>query len=297
MPLSGLAWPLLVLICALLLLSLPATLSASPLSNSFYPHLLRTRRSSLTSASPSPPPSHRYTSPSPSPSSPSPHPSPYPSAPFATNSSYIDVYSFGAVGDGATDNTGPFQSAIDAVAHGGGGTVVIPRGYFLFTGSLRVPQGVVLEGTYAVVPSHPMAGAQSMPLITGSLLLPTGGHNNESGTPFITLQRDATLRGVVIYYPTQSMTSLPHPFPWTVDLVSDNAAVMDVECLNCWNFVRAVGAGRHYIARLQGQPINIGVFVDETYDIGRIENVHFSQPTHTTHTHSPHHPPSPSPTH
>jgi len=52
--------------------------------------------------------------------------------------------------------------------------------------------------------------------------------------------------------------------------------VMDVECLNCWNFVRAVGSGRHYIARLQGQPMNIGIMIDETYDIGRIENVHFN---------------------
>ena len=36
-----------------------------------------------------------------------------------------------------------------------------------------------------------------------------------------------------------------------------------------------VSAGRHYIARLQGQPLNIGVFVDQVYDIGRIEDVHF----------------------
>jgi hypothetical protein len=40
--------------------------------------------------------------------------------------------------------------------------------------------------------------------------------------------------------------------------------------------VAAVNAHRHYIARVQGHPINIGVFVDETYDIGRIEDVHFN---------------------
>ena len=48
---------------------------------------------------------------------------------------------------------------------------------------------------------------------------------------------------------------------------------MDVELLGAWNGVAAVLAHRHYIARVQGQPLNIGVFVDETYDIGRIENV------------------------
>jgi len=57
---------------------------------------------------------------------------------------------------------------------------------------------------------------------------------------------------------------------------------MDVECLNCWNFVRAVNSARHYIARLQGQPINTGVFIDETYDIGRVENVHFN-PWYSSH--------------
>jgi len=46
--------------------------------------------------------------------------------------------------------------------------------------------------------------------------------------------------------------------------------------LGAWNGIAAVAAHRHYIARVQGQPINIGVFVDETYDIGRIEDVHFN---------------------
>ena len=39
-------------------------------------------------------------------------------------------------------------------------------------------------------------------------------------------------------------------------LHGNNAAVTDIECLNCWNAVRAVAAARHYIARIQGQPIN-----------------------------------------
>jgi len=34
--------------------------------------------------------------------------------------------------------------------------------------------------------------------------------------------------------------------------------------------------GRHYIARVQGQPINTGIYIDQTYDIGRVENVHWN---------------------
>ena len=247
----------------------PLHVSADQQSTAFFSHLLRTqpRRwsgSDARSSSSSTPASHRYAAMSP------------PASPLASNASYVDVYAYGAVGDGLTDNTAAFQAAISAINAGGGGTVVIPRGYFLFKGSLTVPQGVTLEGTYAAVPSHPMTGAKSMPVITGSLLLPTAGRGTQTGPAFITLARDATLRGVVIYYPEQTMTEQPVPFPWTVDLVSDNSAVLDVECLNCWDFVRAVGSGRHYIARLQGQPLNTGIFIDETYDIGRVDSVHFN---------------------
>lgn len=42
----------------------------------------------------------------------------------------------------------------------------------------------------------------------------------------------------------------------TVCMSGNNPAVTDLECLNCWNAIYAVGAARHYIARIQGQPIN-----------------------------------------
>ena len=45
----------------------------------------------------------------------------------------------------------------------------------------------------------------------------------------------------------------------------NNAAVTDLECLNCWNAIRAVGAGRHYIARVEGQPINTVRNTDLSY--------------------------------
>jgi len=55
-----------------------------------------------------------------------------------------------------------------------------------------------------------------------------------------------------------------------------NSAIFDVELCNSYYGIYAVEAHRHYISRVQGQPIYIGVYVDQTYDIGRIENVHFN---------------------
>jgi len=87
---------------------------------------------------------------------------------------------------------------------------------------------------------------------------------------------DAAVRGFVIYYPEQVTTKAPLPYPWTIELTNTNGAVIDIECLNCWNFISAVRADRHYISRVQGQPINTGIYIDKIYDIGRVENVHWN---------------------
>ena len=59
-----------------------------------------------------------------------------------------DILSFGAVGDGATLCTKPIQSAIDACASGGGGTVTVPPGIFL-TGTLYLRSHVNLHLEHA----------------------------------------------------------------------------------------------------------------------------------------------------
>jgi hypothetical protein len=47
------------------------------------------------------------------------------------------------------------------------------------------------------------------------------------------------------------------PYPWAVDMIGDNTAVIDCLLLNPWLAIRAVNANRHYIARVQGQ---VGAF-------------------------------------
>jgi len=59
-------------------------------------------------------------------------------------------------------------------------------------------------------------------------------------------------------------------------MTGDNPAVIDVELLNPYQAIMANGAGRHYISRVQGQPILYGIWIDNTFDIGRVENVHWN---------------------
>ena len=202
----------------------------------------------------------------------------------------LDVTAFGAKPDNNTDNTKPFQDALNACSKANGGKVFVGTGLYRFNGSLSIPPGCTLSGTYTIVPSHDLRGNNKQ-ITDGTVLIPTQGRNLSGGCDinctksFIQIGPNAVLRGLVIYYQEQETTLTPVPYPWAVYLGdpdskyggnADNAAVTDVELLGAWNGVAAVAAHRHYIARVQGQPLNIGVFVDETYDIGRIEDVHFN---------------------
>jgi hypothetical protein len=46
--------------------------------------------------------------------------------------------------------------------------------------------------------------------------------------------------------------------------------------LNPYNGIDATRNERHLIRNVQGQPLRRGIWVDQIYDIGRIENVHFN---------------------
>jgi hypothetical protein len=94
--------------------------------------------------------------------------------------------------------------------------------------------------------------------------MPRGGRGNASAPAFISLTENSAVRGFTIFYPDQAPDAAPVPYPWTLALSGNNPAVIDVELLNSWNGISAVGAPRHYIARVQGQPINIGLFIDQT---------------------------------
>ena len=212
----------------------------------------------------------------------------------------INVMDFGAVPDGETDNTdgksircqihqGPmllsrftflfcfliaFQQALDAAgAKDGSHIVFAPAGKYKFSGSLKFPPTVALIGTYQKAPSHQFPkGAPS----DGTVLMPTANEGNADAPGFLHIQTDGTLRGVCIYYPRQTGEKKVIEYPFAISLSGNDAAVIDVELLNAYQGVKAVGAARHYLARIEGQPIHTGVYLDQIYDIGRLEDVHFN---------------------
>jgi hypothetical protein len=184
----------------------------------------------------------------------------------------------GLSGDGKTDSTAPLQEVVNALGHAGGGSVQLPRGNFLFTGHVNVPSNVIIEGTWPSVPSHVGLRDKGFPKPTdgGTTFLVTGDAGREDAQPFMTLNTNCTLRGVVIFYPDQTRTEIPTPYPYAIAMRGKNPAVVDCELLNPYNGIDASGSERHLIRNVQGQPLRRGIYIDTITDIGRIENVHFN---------------------
>ncbi len=178
------------------------------------------------------------------------------------------VTDFGAKGGGETDDTAAFQAALDAAA-GKGGIVYAPAGTYLIGGNLDIPQGVMLRGVWEA-PHHTDIGK-------GSILYATGNKGTEDGPPFIMLHQSSGVRGLTIFYPDQIVTDI-QAYPWCIQGQGMHCSVRDVTLVNPY---RGIDFGTypnelHLVENVFGQPLRLGVFVDQTTDIGRLQNVHFN---------------------
>jgi hypothetical protein len=183
-------------------------------------------------------------------------------------SSGLNVHDFGATGDGKTDDTAAFTAAMKEAGDAGGDLVFVPRGNYLIKGTLEVPANVTLEGVFRA----PTARTQNR----GSTLLAVAGAGDANGQPFITLRQNATLHGLTVFYPEQKQANPPTPYPWTVRGIGDNCSLIDVLLVNPYQAVDfgTHPAGRHLIRGLYAQALYRGVFIDQCFDVGRIEDVH-----------------------
>src|ERR1700730_8931382 len=115
------------------------------------------------------------------------------------------VNSFGAKGDGHTDDTAAIQSAITAVGSAGGGSVVFSAARYFTSGTFVVPRGVVLCG----VIEGPFDVAGVNPAVT--TIAPTLLITSTTG-PFLTLQGfGAGATDLLFHYPNQVAPSAAMP--------------------------------------------------------------------------------------
>ncbi|HEY3854141.1 MAG TPA: glycosyl hydrolase family 28-related protein [Verrucomicrobiae bacterium] len=178
---------------------------------------------------------------------------------------------YGAMGNGANDDTVAIQTALNDATAAGGGVVFLPRGNYYIAGNLTIPQHTSLVGIWRA----PQANSQDV----GTTLLAIQGAGSASGTPFITLQGpNSTLDGVTIFYPKQVTANPPTPYPWTLAAGGgENVTVQNVLLVNPYQGIDLAThtSARHLIRGVYGQPLLTGIAVDQCYDIGRIMDIHF----------------------
>lgn len=176
-----------------------------------------------------------------------------------------------AFADGVTDATAPIQQLLDA-KKATGGTVNLPPGQYLIRGSLHVPSGVTLKGSWDA-PHH---GNQWK---RGTTLLIAGGEGVEEGPAAIELDGDASAQGLTMLWPAQDPAQIK-AYPWAIRGHGHHDTVENVTLMNAYQGIKMGGdnadGSLHLIRNVFGCVLRRGVMVDNTTDIGRIENVHFN---------------------
>jgi hypothetical protein len=182
---------------------------------------------------------------------------------------YVNVKEYGTLADGISDDTPAIQKALNDSPNKGG-ICFLPSGRYRLNGSLVVPEGVTLKGSYDGVPhpSHPI----------GTVLLIYGGKGNADAAPAITLKSNASVKNLIIHYPEQQAPPKVIPYPWTIQIEGVMCQVVDLAMTNPY---QAIDAGSkwnelHLLRNIFACPLKIGIYVDQCTDVGRIENVHFN---------------------
>lgn len=140
----------------------------------------------------------------------------------------------------AEDSTAAFQRALDRVGAAKGGTVYVPAGVYRLEGSLVVPSGVELRGSFEG--AHYGNGTH-----VGTQLWAYGGKNRPEGAPLVTMRKGSGLKGFTIYYPDQGWTNgeqaseaaRVRKYPPTVRTASD-CWVQNCCILCCWTAIDAM---------------------------------------------------------
>ncbi|MCK5563756.1 MAG: hypothetical protein KAJ07_00795 [Planctomycetes bacterium] len=191
---------------------------------------------------------------------------------------------YNAQGDGVTDDTAAFQTALAAADANGGGTVFVPGGNYRLDGNLIIPTGVELRGVFDV--AHGTS-------VKGSLLNVYGGRGDANGTPFIQIEPNAGIKGLTFHYPEQIYDEFDNdpvtgmygmePYPFLIRGLGSDVYVLNIAATIPYQILdlATYRCDRHYIDYVKTTALKTGIHVGNGSTDGQIHNCQFNPSLYT----------------
>lgn len=186
-----------------------------------------------------------------------------------------NVKDFGAVGDGKTDDSLAFQTALREM-EGKGGVLYVPAGTYKLTQDMVVPAGVTLLGDFNK-PSldNPKAGGTIL-----AAYVPTIADGSK--TLFITMRHGSCVKGLTVWYPEQTMENgIAEPYNYTIGISGAiGVSIEDIYLVNSYNGITHDSFDNaHYqqmVKDIYGTPLRTGHLTGRASDSDRHQNFNFS---------------------
>lgn len=173
----------------------------------------------------------------------------------------VTVTTFGAKGDGITDDTAAIQKALDSL-NNTGGVVHLPAGRYLISAELNVPKSTTLLGE----------GARWENSATGLIIA-------SNGFSAVRLSSYSTVKGLLLSYPNNVDVEHPQPYPPSILLAGCNLSVENIVFDCAWTGISTLpggcNAGQSVFRDITGFVHNVGMHLSGCRDVNRIENVHW----------------------
>ena len=171
----------------------------------------------------------------------------------------------GAKGDGVNNDTKPLQESLSHAAEIGG-TVYLPQGIYRITEPLTIPANVTLRGDFSAPNSKLSDGGKTI------LLVADNKKTRES--PFLTLEKGASLTGITVYYEKQTPEKIIE-YPATV-YCSEANSVQQVTLLNPYHGIFITGNGKATVRSVWISPLDYGILINENNNAVTLEDCQIS---------------------
>lgn len=186
--------------------------------------------------------------------------------------SAFNVIDYGADPTGQKDCTSAIKDALIEAGMAGGGTVWMPVGTYLVSGSFSIPKQVTLRGDWNDPAAADFNGEHGT-----VLLLKVPSLDREDRGTFM-LAESSGIEGLTFYYPEQDIKNVK-PYPFTV--FASAGKLKNVRNCTFINAYRGIGtaADPHemlMIKNVRATFLKTGVFINNSSDVGTVDGLSIS---------------------